>query len=113
MAKTQAINLGEPVVTHTGPIKELVFREPRARDFFELGEPFAYARNPDGTVYSAENADVINKYIERLLEKPNDPLVLAQVSLVDAMRIKETVLGFFTAARLQLSGITLTSSSSI
>jgi hypothetical protein len=105
------IELTKAIVGHDGPIRQIVLREPTARDLFQLGEPFAYARNPDGTLYSAENTEAIKAYIERLIDADKE-LLIGQMSLADGMRVKEAVLSFFTTARLQTSSTTATSSSS-
>lgn len=99
MARTTTVDLAEPIVGHAGPITRIVLREPTARDYFSLGEPSVYARNGDGAIYSVENAEVIERYIERCIAEPQDSLLIGQMTLADAMRVKGAVLDFFTAAR--------------
>lgn len=98
MSEKIEIELTTPIVGHSGPITKVVLRAPLAGDFFLLGEPFAYAASKEGLVYSAENAEVVRGYIERLLIEPN-ALLLANVSLKDAMRIKAVLMDFFSDAR--------------
>lgn len=97
--KHVTIELSEPIIGHSDPIRRVVLQEPRARDYFALGEPSVYARNPDGTVYAVENAEVIDRYIERCIVEPKESILLDQMSLGDAMRVKDAVLGFFSDAR--------------
>jgi hypothetical protein len=80
-------------------IREIVLREPKYKDFMILGEPSAYARSESGMVYQAEKDEVVQSYIERLMVSPQDRNLLEQVSLADALQLKEAVFGFFQAAR--------------
>jgi hypothetical protein len=110
--KSITIELTEPLVGHE-PIPRLILREPQARDYFSLGEPSILAQSVDGTaVYAIENSEIVQRYIERCLVEPKDPLTLGQLCLVDAMRVKEAVLGFFNQARANVSRSPATSSSS-
>ncbi|MDA9465342.1 hypothetical protein [Bradyrhizobium sp. CCBAU 53415] len=80
-------------------IKEIVLREPKYRDVMLLGEPASLARSEGGMLYQAEKDDVVQAYIERLMVVPQDRALLEQVSLADALQLKEAVFGFFQAAR--------------
>lgn len=102
MAKTVDVLLSDPIRGHGGEITKVVLREPRALDFFELGEPIAFAVSKDGMQYTADNEGTIKLYIDRCLVEPKDPLLLEQLSLADAMKLKETVVNFFLAARRSL-----------
>lgn len=84
-------------------IREIVLREPKYRDIMLLGEPAAFARSDGGMVYQAEKDDVVQAYIERLMISPQDIALLQQVSLADALQLKEAVFGFFQAARKAIS----------
>lgn len=87
---------GENKITQ---ILEIVLREPKYRDIMLLGEPAAFARSEGGMIYQAEKDDVVAAYIERLLESPKDRALLEQVSLADALQLREAIFGFFQAAR--------------
>jgi hypothetical protein len=89
--------------TVLGAITEIELREPRYRDVMTLGEPAAYARSDGGLIYTAEKDDVVQAYVERLLVSPKDPALLTQLSLADALQLKEAVFGFFTEARRAIS----------
>lgn len=100
MPNTAIVELVEPLLGHGEPIRRLVLKEPTGRDYISLGEPMVVARNPDGTAYAVENTAVIEQYVERCITEPKDPLlVIPQLGLSDAMRLKEAVLGFFRDAR--------------
>lgn len=99
MPKQTTIPLSEPLAGHEGKITQVIVRSPKAAEFFLYGEPYAYARNRDGTVFTVENAETVKSYIDVLIVEPKDKLLIAQLELTDAMKVKEAVLGFFTAAR--------------
>ncbi|QRG05925.1 phage tail assembly protein [Xanthobacter dioxanivorans] len=107
MAST-TITLDEPVLGHGGEIRTLTVREPKGHEFFEFGEPFSHARNPDGTIYSIEIDGVLKKYVAACVENAGEP-ELMRLCLADAMAVKDAVLGFFTGARLKNSAKSATS----
>lgn len=108
------VPLSRPIDGHGGPVREVILREPTARDFFRLGEPFAQAYGKDGgdgtLVYQAENNDVVQAYLEALIIVP-DVIVIGGLSLADAMRVKAALLGFFRDAREAQSEMPATPSS--
>jgi hypothetical protein len=109
--KTVTIDLTEPFpLGHGGPVRKVVLREPRAKDLFEFGEPISYAQKSDGTMFSAENIEVVKLYVERLMVEP-DVLIFDQVNFADAFAVKDAVLRFFSEARLARSKGGLGSSS--
>jgi hypothetical protein len=106
----KVIELLDPIIGHSGPIKTVVMREPKAADFFELGDPIAFARSGD-MVYSADKEAVIKAYVDRCVVEPN-ALLLEQLSLADAMRVRDAVVDFFSDARVKTLPQPATSSSS-
>ena len=107
----KSIDLLTPLLDHSGPVRQVVLREPRAADFFELGDPVAWARSGD-MVYSADKDAVVKAYIDRCVVEPKNTLLLEQLSLADAMRLRDAVIDFFTDARLKTLPQPATSSSS-
>lgn len=97
MAKSIAIDLAEPLKGHGAPVKTITVAEPKGKDFYRLGDPYVVARNPDGTLFHVENDELVRAYIEACVDC--DPLLLDQLTLGDAMAVKDAVLGFFTDAR--------------
>lgn len=97
MAKAVTIDLLDPLTGHKGPVKTITIREPKGKEFLAFGDPYIVARQPDGTLYPVEDGGAIARYIEACVDL--DPLLLDQLGLADAIRVKETVLGFFTDAR--------------
>jgi hypothetical protein len=98
MAKT-TIKLTTPIEGPEGQIHEIVLREPKYADLMLLGEPAAYARSDGGMIYTADKDETIHAYIERLLDAPKDRALLNQVTLADALQLREAVFGFFHMAR--------------
>lgn len=93
------VTLTSPIEGHEGQIKAITLREPKYGDVMALGEPSAYARSEGGLVFQAEKDGVVQSYIERLMIVPNDPSLLLQVSLADALKLKDAVYDFFRDAR--------------
>jgi len=111
MSKKVTVKLRDPFPDHNGTTTEVVLREPRGRDYIELGEPFAYARADKGLLVHAENDQAIKGYLERCIEEPDCLLAMSQLSLADMMAVKDALLGFFADARLTRSASTSSSSS--
>lgn len=122
MPKTVTIKLREPLVGHGGQVTELIVKEPKGRDFLELGEPHSYARaGKDGLVVHTENDAAVQGYFERCVGTAKGPkdlpladpiLILDQLCLADAIAVKEAILSFFMDARLAFSAAPSNSSSS-
>jgi hypothetical protein len=99
MSGNVTIKLINPITGHEGQIAEIVLRAPKYSDVMALGEPTTYARSEGGMIYTAERDGVVQSYIERLLVEPKDTGLLAQLSIADTLKLKDTVSGFFGAAR--------------
>lgn len=113
MAKTKTVVLSEPIEGHDDArFSRLVFREPTYRELMALGEPTARAYDVGhGMAYSADKDEVIRQYAEKLLVEPADALLLNQLGLADALRVKEAVLDFFSEARATIMKLGPSSSS--
>jgi hypothetical protein len=112
VARTTRITLTAPLLTHDGPVSEIVLREPRGTDFFALGEPVTLTRDDTGTLYYVENAATIAAYVDRCVSEPVTPAALKGLALADAIAVKAAVLDFFMLARQGSSPEPTTSSSS-
>ncbi len=112
MAKNVTVTLGTPIPGHKGPIDKVVIREPRAGDYFELGEPVIYTQSREGRLIGAEHTETVKAYLDRLIVEPKDQLVLGQMDLADSMKVKAAMMDFFINARLKSFGIDAISSSS-
>jgi hypothetical protein len=105
MPKTATVELTDPFPGHGGSqVTKVVVREPRGSEYVTHGEPAVFARTGNnGAAVLAENDTAIKAYLDCCIVEPNSLLVMSQVSLIDMMKIKQEVLGFFQAARLALS----------
>jgi hypothetical protein len=112
--RTVTVDLAEPIHGHEGPIRQVVLREPRFAEVTEIGEIWQFVpaapgdeRGPTPVLIDA----AVREYILRCVEKP-DAALLAQLSLVDTMKLRQEVVGFFGRAGLTLMRGSATSSSS-
>ncbi len=97
MPKTTAVPLQDPFPGHKGDVTEIVIREPRGEDYFDLGLPYKFMqigaeREP------IDLEPVIKQYLERCIEKPEPLLAMSQLSLMDAIAVKDAFMRFFTVA---------------
>lgn len=90
------IHLRKPL--YNGTVTEVRLREPTAAEYIEIGDINQYGRSPDGSIYEIEVDGVARRYFERLITYPMLPQA-RQLSLVDAMAVKDAIVGFFDAAR--------------
>lgn len=99
MRKTVTIDLDEALISHTGPIKKIVIREPSYSEYLEIGDPYTVAGTKSGgQVFMVENAEVIKAYIALCMVEPKDPALLEQASARVGRDVKQAVLGFFQPA---------------
>lgn len=99
MSKEKRITLLDPIAGHGELIREVVLREPRYKDYFSLGDPYVIAQNADGSALPVENPEAIQSYLDRCVVSP-EPLLLAGLSLADAMAVKGALLSFFATAQM-------------
>lgn len=107
---TLRVDLLKPLTDHGGPVSSIIVREPKGRDFLELGMPTHAMRLPDGSIVGMEMDEVLKAYIERCADF--NPALLGQMCLADSMALRDAVLSFFIAARAAISPPSLPSSSS-
>jgi hypothetical protein len=105
MSKSVSVALRNPMVGHGGEITELIVKEPKGRDYMELGEPFSYSRTQEGLIVHVPNDAAIGEYFARCVSAPkgDSGLIAAQLSLVDAISVRRTILDFFTDALSEAS----------
>lgn len=97
--------------TPGGDLDKIAFREPNFSDFMDIGEPIAQGWMEGGVLVQNVNFEAIRLYAEKLIQAPWDPTLLGQLSIKDAKKIRDMVLGFFSDAedRSQSSGTTSSS----
>lgn len=101
MSKNVIINLRDPFAGHRGRVDRITLREPRAGDYFALGDPTQLARTPSGEMRVVIRQDTVNKYLERLIIDPDPLLALGQMSLADGLAVQNALLDFFSEAALK------------
>jgi hypothetical protein len=107
MAKESVTQLIEPIEGHGGDlITSFTLREPRAKEYMELGDPASIAQR-DGTFFEVVNEDVIKKYIQACLIAPTFGEA-ARFTLADSIKMREVMTSFFQLAREKLRPVPLT-----
>ncbi|MCJ2077888.1 hypothetical protein MKK68_19950 [Methylobacterium sp. E-016] len=94
---THTIKLEAAIAGHEAA-RELVFREPKWSEFMRLGPCYRWVPRGDGNMIAVPDNDVIERYAEACLVKPNDPLMLSQLGLADAHKVVDLFVGFGLAA---------------
>jgi hypothetical protein len=98
MAKTIKIELVDAIQWHGQPLAAIELKEPTGAQYADLGEPRLIVRLADGGGYWIEQPTVIRAYLERCIAHEGGADLLSLMSLADAMRVKEQLIGFFTSA---------------
>jgi hypothetical protein len=89
----KTITLSRPITTHEGQVSTITVREPKGKDFFELGDPTTLVRTQHGLA-EIRNDGVIEAYINRCVSV-EAALLANQLNLRDAMAVRDAVLDFF------------------
>jgi hypothetical protein len=92
---TKSVPLQKPFPGAEGIVSTVIVREPSGSEYLQLGEPKTWVRAAGGMAL-VENDDVIRKYVERCIVKPDPLLALNQLSLKDMRAVRDAVLGFFS-----------------
>ncbi len=112
-APTITIDLLNPLDIGGGrTASRVVLREPRMREYARFGEPISYVPDAEGRDIPVENDEAIEKYLGALVIEPDSPILLLNLRLVDAIRVKEALLSFFVDCRERAFRLPLVSSSS-
>lgn len=96
----RVVGLERAITTHNGIVKQVRLRQPTYKDFMDLGDPATMIVGP-GTVFPHDDLPVIKQYVERLSDM--DPLLLEQLSLLDALALRDAVKSFFTPGSVNVS----------
>lgn len=93
--ETKEITLKRPFPDgKDGMVTKVVLREPGALDFFKIGPVQTWVRSGGGMALVDEDT-AIAAYAERMIVEPNPVLAMSQMSLLDAIAVREAVLSFF------------------
>jgi hypothetical protein len=96
MARKQiTLPLKRPFQGADGSVSSIVLQEPTAGEFFVLGAPQTWVKAAGGMAL-VDNDQAIRAYAERLIVKPDPLLAMTQMSVLDAIAVKDAIVGFFT-----------------
>jgi len=112
MRETVTIKLARPVLWHDQQVREVVVKEPTGALLMKHGNAVTWSQSAGGNTLSVEDPEVIRAYVEGCVAHEGGAALFALLSLEDAMAIRDTVIGFFTAARFAAWSRSSTSSSS-
>jgi hypothetical protein len=87
---TTTITLTKSLVSHSGNINTLSFKEPTAREFVNLGEPFKVRVLPDGTTDIDYNNKVTIGFLSMMTGL--DEITLEGLSARDFSSARQTML---------------------
>jgi hypothetical protein len=88
------VPLKRPFPGHEGQVTKIVLREPNGDEFFMLGAPQSWVRAGEGMAL-VDDEKVIRAYVVRCMVSPDPVLAFAQMGVLDAMAVKDAMLGFF------------------
>ena len=109
----KVIKLARPVRLHDKTYAEVKLREPTGGLYAKLGEPRLMIYNPTGSGYYIEQNDVINAYLEKLIDfEFGGEVMFCLLSLEDAKMVREGLFDFFEKAGANVLARLSTSSSS-
>jgi len=95
MARMQVtIQLKRPFQGAEGMVNSIVLQEPSGSDYFALGAPQTWVKASGGMAL-VDNDQAIRAYAERLIVKPDPLLAMTQMHVLDAIAVKDAILGFF------------------
>jgi hypothetical protein len=77
-----------------GKVTKIVLQEPAGADYFALGAPQTWVRAKGGMAL-VDNDEAIRAYVERLIVEPDPLLAMQNMHVLDAVAVKDAVIGFF------------------
>lgn len=106
----KVIKLSRTYAAHGQTFDSITLREPKSRDYLEIGDPVEMHSDPSGGDgrFVVEHLDRIKAYAQRLPIHPT-PESLVDLDLVDAIAMKEAICDFFLEARMRRNAQTSSS----
>lgn len=95
---TRTIKLAQPIPWNGQTLTTLTLKEPKGRDYIELGEPRVAVRLPDGGFYLVEPPPIIKAYLDRCIDHEGGDFLVSLLSLADAQALKHALFDFFHPA---------------
>lgn len=94
-----SVKLSKRYEAHGTPFDSVTVREPRFADLLELGEPYEFQRAGGNNVV-IENVATVAAYVRRCVQEPGFEM-LGELSIDDARKVRNAVLGFFMSGAPQ------------
>lgn len=98
MAATRTIKLTSPISFHSETLTTLTLKEPKGRDYIDLGEPRIGVRMADGGYYLVEQTHIVKAYLDRCIDHEAGDFLIALLTLTDAQNLKAALFDFFSPA---------------
>jgi hypothetical protein len=95
---TRTIKLSSPITWHGETLTTLTLKEPKGRDYIELGEPRLGVRMADGGYYMVEQTHLVKAYLDKCIDHEGGNFLIALMSLADAQALKAALFDFFAPA---------------
>jgi hypothetical protein len=93
------VKLTKPVEFFGKRVAEIAMKEPSGGQYTRIGDPRTLVFSATGSAYWVEDKAAIAAYYEALIEhEAGGEAVVATLNLRDAMKVKETLFGFFAEA---------------
>ncbi len=96
----KVIKLSRAYEVHGKSFDSVTLREPRYAEYIKTGDVMERQQVGDGAAIITYH-DRIESYADKLLMSP-EPGGLAELNLLDAMRVEQAIVDFFTEARQSL-----------
>lgn len=91
---SQTVQLKKPFPGADGMVTSVTLKRPTAGDYFALGHPQTWVKAAGGMAL-IDNDQAIRAYAERLIIKPDPLLAMASMDVLDAIAVKDAIVGFF------------------
>jgi hypothetical protein len=92
---TKTVSLKKPFDAGGVQVTQVVLQEPTAADYFALGAPQTWVRAAGGMAL-VDNDAAIRSYAERLIVQPDPLLAMNNMSVLDAIAVKDAIVSFFS-----------------
>lgn len=101
------VKLSRIYEAHGATFDSVTLREPKSRDYFEIGEPVEMHRDPNGGEgrFVVEHLDRVKAYFDRLAKQPTAESLM-DLDLLDSIAVKEAIKDFFLEAHSRRIALT-------
>jgi hypothetical protein len=96
----KTVPLSRRYEAHGRVFDAVTLRDPKYRDFIDIGDPVEFQPLPDGSGQMiVKHLDRVDSYVSRLVTEPVSAADLVDLDLVDALALEGGILDFFGEAR--------------